>query len=410
MMKMSRTTKIILIGLFVVTRLFIWVYRPVEFTDVVHNFMAYAHLWASGERPYLDQWYEYPPGTIPLFKLPHVVDMTTLNTPWHVDYATGYRLIMLVTDGLLFWFMWKVLIKSKVKSKIFVTAIIYYCLITAKAHHFMYDKIDLLFAAATVFGVAVPILIGNSLKDKVLTWLGFFVAVSLKLINIPLGLIYLITQKKSLKQSVLGLVIAFILTLAVPVMYFRSSLLVMYVYHKERGLQVESVPAVIVSTINKFTKSEQFVEVYKNYDIVGPVSAKVKAGFDVLFPVSLFVWLGYAVNKAWGVKSNGDRVLMDQYLSVLYIFIFMLTTKVLSTPFLLWHIPFLTIYPFRSSKLQLKLMSASLVIIAVSMTKIPDLNLGLVNLHLVIGWVRSGLILWILIEWFRQRKQLANIN
>ena len=193
-------------------------------------------------------------------------------------------------------------------------------------------------------------------------------------------------------------------------MYFRSSLLVMYVYHKERGLQVESVPAVIVSTFNKFTKSEQFVEVYKNYDIVGPISEKVKTIFDILFPLSLGIFMVTAIKYALKVNSQKDRIRVDLYLTVLYIFVFMLTSKVLSTPFLLWHIPFFTIYPFESLSIQLKFLIPSFLIIALSMTKIPDLNWGLINLHLVIGWIRSSMFLLIIFWWLRERKLLTNIK
>jgi hypothetical protein len=407
---MSKKIKYWLIGLFVITRVYIWVSKPIEFTDVVHNFMAYAHLWASGDRPYLDQWYEYPPGTIPLFYLPHLIDVGTLGDPWHLDYAQSYRGIMLVTDLLLFWLIWKVLEKRKVGGQVFVTALIYYSLITAKAHHFMYDKIDLMFAAASVFGVVSPILVKKERVSSFLAWWGYFVSVALKLVNIPLGLVYALTQRKDIKRLILGMTAAFIVTLALPILYYRSSLLVIYEYHKQRGLQVESVPAVISLTVNKFTNTENFAEVYKNYDVVGPISEKVKKVYDVVFPGSLILFLWYATKLILKNTKKTDRFTTDLYLSVGYIFVFMLTSKVLSTPFLLWHIPFLAVYPFKRLSTQLKFLIPSFVIIASSMTKIPDLSWGLVNLHLVIGWIRSGLFLWILYSWLKHRSYLTSIN
>lgn len=394
-----------LILLFILTRLYIWIARPTEFTDVVHNFMAYAHAWDRGEVPYLTQWYEYPPGTIPLFYLPHLFDRYTLNSQFHLDYAESYRALMLLFDLGLFILIWKFLRKTKVKSTIFYGAIIYYFLITAKAHHFVYDKIDWAFAAVTTLSVAAPLLSKSPFAQSI-SWIGYFTGVSLKLVNAPLGLVYAYLQRHSPKRLIIAGTITFFLTWAVPLALFRSSLQVMFVYHRLRGLQIESAGAVITSTINRFTHTEEIIEAYKNFEITGPISTSITKVVNIVFPISLLLYLLYSLR----VISRSPRKvypLLYIYLTEGYFFIFMLTSKVLSTPFILWHVPLLALYPFKSLKTQLSYTIPSFTIIAISMTRINDVPIGPFSLHLFIGWARTLLFAYLFILWHRQRNILV---
>jgi hypothetical protein len=379
---------VFLIFLFVVTRLFIWVYRPVEFTEIIYSYMPYAHRWAAGEVPYLQMWYEYPPATIPLFYLPHLIDMGSIGMPIHLNYLQAYRGMLLLIDIGLFVLIWKTLRKYKAAESVFAGGLIYYALATAKAHHFIYDTMDITFAAALSLTIAAPLL-WPTMKGHLISWLGYFLAVSLKLVNAPLALVYVLLERKNLKRLLLTGIVAGTLVWLLPLAYFRSSLQVMLVYHQIRGLQVESAPAVIVSTVDAFTHSEQFIEAYKNYEVAGPVSDKVKRIFDVLFPAALLTYLIYASLKAYRLTEK-QRDLMRHYLTLLYVFVFIISAKVLSTPFLLWHIPLLAMLPHKTLTKQLSFTIPSLIIIIMSMSPIPRFPVGIFTMHHIIGWIRTG--------------------
>lgn len=248
-----------LVALYVITRGYIWVARPTAFTDIIYAFMPYAHLWAAGETPYLKQWFEYPPATIPIIYLPHMVDMGTLHYSWHIDYLTAFRLELLFIDVVLFAIIWKVLATLKVKPGVFVGGLVYYCLITAKAHHFIYEEPELYFVTAVSGAVLLP-LISSKAAARPLRWISFFLGTALKYINAPLGFVYFGFEavKKKLNLFVIGL--AFILVWGFPLAYFRSSLAVSLVYQKIRGIQIESVPATLVRTVDAFTHTEHPVE------------------------------------------------------------------------------------------------------------------------------------------------------
>lgn len=372
-------------SLFVVTRLVIWVYRPVTFTEIIYSYMPYAHLWAGGTKPYLQQWYEYPPATIPLFYLPHVIDMATNHHWYHLNYLISYRGSLLLIDIVLFWLMSKVLQKSKVPPIMYVMSLGYYALVTAKANHFIYDSMDLTFTFSMFVAAIAPILWKR--RGWFVGWLGYFLAVALKYVNAPLGLMYAAFERKNIRKLVIELLITGLLIWGLPLALFRSSLLVSFVYHQQRGLQVESVPATITSTINRFTHTEHFAEVYKNYDIQGPVSIQVKRVFDILFPISLLIFGIWSTFRIFHCKEK-DADKLRLWVTLGYITLFMLTAKVLSTPFLLWHIPFIVVLPITSLKQKVPMMLASAAVIVASMTSIPDLPIGIFSIHLLIGWIR----------------------
>ncbi|OGV96065.1 hypothetical protein A2W24_00820 [Microgenomates group bacterium RBG_16_45_19] len=385
----------ILIGLLlVVSRLYIWQAKPTDFSQITAVYMPYAHLWAEGLKPYLEQWYEYPPATIPLFYLPHWIDLKTMTFSWHLNYGLAYR-------GLIFWvdmglvgliIVW--LKKLKVKAPIIWGGLIYYALATAKAHDFIYDAMDLVFVAAVVIGITAPKLWGRA--GQFIEWLGFFLATALKLINAPLLVVYAVMERSNRKKLLINLFAAGLIVWLLPLLIFRSALAVMLVYHGQRGLQVESVPAQIVLLINRFSHTENFEQKYQSITLIGPISEQVTQIFNWLLPIMVISYL------IWGTRAAVKIRLSDQHqarvaLTLVYFFGFMLVGKVLSTPYLLWQIPLLALYPFKSLKQQLAMTGPALIMIAISMTPIKNTNLGWIDVHLLIGWGRSVIIAYLLV-------------
>jgi hypothetical protein len=396
---MSKKLTWIIILLFVFTRWFIWHYRPEAFTEILYSYMPYAHLWAGGEEPYLEHWFEYPPVTALWFYLPHVYDMATLEHPWHLPYLQAYRLMMMGVDVGVFTLLWLGLKKLKQPSHLLASALIYYSLVTAKAHHFIYDSMDLVFAGAIMLSVAGPLLFQGS-KGIFLKWIGYFGGLGLKLANAPLMLPYLLSQRKHWRRELLLLFVAGMIIWGYPLIHYRSSLQVMLVYHRIRGLQIESVPATLARTINQFTHSEEIVEAYKNYEIKGPVSERVKQVFDPLFVLAVGIFTLYTSRKALRLSAIQQPVFFIWVTQGLILLV-MSTAKVLSTPFLLWHIPLLALYPYRNWRQQLRFLIPSALIILLSMTPIPDLPVGPLSTHILISLYRSIAFVVLFVLWFR---------
>lgn len=387
------------IAVYLVTRVVIWIYRPTDFSEIIYSYMPYAHLWASGYTPYLHQWYEYPPATIPLFYLPHLFDMASNHQWFHLNYLEAYRGSLLLVDIFLFALVGLALRKWRAPTAVWVGSLLYYSLVTAKANHFIYDSMDLTFATAMTIGALAPFLLGRG--GRLVGWLGYFLATALKYVNAPLGLVYAALEKPRWKQAAIRIGLAGIIVWGVPLVVFRSSLLVSFEYHKLRGLQVESAPATLARTVNSFTNTEHFVEAFKNYDIRGPASTVIQRVYTPFFYLSIFC---YTCFLAWALYTakEGSKHELRLWSTFGYVSLFMVTSTVLSTPFLLWHIPLLAALPVKKLSTKLGLMIASAAIITASMTAIPNLPVGIFSIHLFIGWLRIVLFAFMFIVSTRQ--------
>lgn len=397
---------VLIIGLFILSRLFIWVYRPMNFSEITYSYMPYAHLWASGVKPYLEQWYEYPPATIPIFYLPHLIDSNTWGTSFHIDYGNAYRGLVLLIDIALFAFIWQVLRKTQRKLWQRVMSLVYLIIVTAKAHHFLYDTLDWIFAASMLLAAAAPVVAKNQHFKAFFGWFGYWLGVGIKLINGPLGAIYAFLDIKNWKRTLFWMALTAGLVWGLPLILYRSSLQVMLVYHNQRGLQVDSVGAVISRVINLFTSSEVIQELYKNYEISGPISTHILNILEIIFPLSLGVFVlfsWYVISRTIQKKQDLLRI----HLTFGYILVFLVFSKVLSTPFLLWHLPFVAVYPFRNFKSQFWWQLSSFLLIVMCMSPLPFINWGALHLPTLIHVLKSILLIVWLIWWVRESWKLA---
>jgi hypothetical protein len=54
--------------------------------------------------------------------------------------------------------------------------------------------------------------------------------------------------------------------------------------------------------------------------------------------------------------------------SLIYVFVFFLTTKTFSSPFHIWYVPLLAIYPFSNAKKQLQVLFLAMIMILLDTT------------------------------------------
>lgn len=395
------------IVLFILCRLFIWLNPPPSFSEIIYSYMPYAHLWASGVQPYREQWYEYPPATIPLFFLPHVIDSVTHGNQeaanwYHLNYSQVYRGQLFIVDILLFSVILVANYKYVRKEKLQWLNILGYLLVTTKAQHFIYDTMDLTFAATITVSAVAPLIWSNLWQKELGKWFGFWLATALKLVNLPLALAQAFWVWPLKLRSILFAGAAATLIWGIPLFLYRSSLQVILVYHQQRGVQVDSVPGLILRVVGRITKSEKIIEVYKNYEIAGPITTQWLPAITALqfFSFAAFgLWAGW---KMWRLDNQQVKDVFLLASTFGFFLLFMLVGKVQSTPFLLWLLPLAACYAWPTWQRQLSVWIAVTGIIFVTMTKVPNTELGILTLPILVGLIRSGLLLYVFWSWATQ--------
>jgi hypothetical protein len=274
-----------------------------------------------------------------------------------------------------------------------------------KATHFLYDTMDLTFASALAVSCAAPLWErANSPRTTFISflarWSGYWLGAALKLINLPLGMVHLLVEMRRWKLNVTSMLVALILVWGVPLLLFRSSLQVMLVYHQQRGIQVDSVPGLALRIATRITQTENIADVYKNYEIVGPLTTQAKPFANMYFVLALGGYLLWSGWQLWQLSSKSANFgLAVLHFTLGYVFVFLLSGKVQSTPFLIWLMPLIALYPWPTFRRQCLAISLSLICIGVTMTQMPNTELGVFTLPIIAGLVRTAALAGLLWMW-----------
>ncbi|MCX6816758.1 MAG: hypothetical protein NTZ93_02755 [Candidatus Beckwithbacteria bacterium] len=338
--------------LFFLSRLYILKFPPPFYSDVFHDYRRYAEMWQSGIIPYFKHLYEYPPATIPLLYVPQILNRLNIG-----HYYQNYRWQIFLFDTVLFFFILKTIQKLKTKPLSKYLSIGFYLIAPMIAKDFFYEGIDWVFTASLALAIIF-------MTKRLLFWILFWLSTALKLLTAPLALIFL---KKDWKMIILG----FILVWGLPLLIFRSSLGVMFVYNNERGIKYASFPGFVVETVNYFTHSEVRRDQPPDFELQGPVSQAAEKAVSVIFPLSILLVLLYARKNKLNTYAGSIKISLIFFLTIFF------TAKIFSQPFHLWLIPLIVLFPFKSIKQQLAFMMLSLILLIVDTTPWIKPNEGL---------------------------------
>ncbi|MCG2692104.1 hypothetical protein L6272_04745 [Microgenomates group bacterium] len=307
--------------LFLVSRVYILKNPPPSYSDVFHDYRRYAEMWQSNITPYFNHLYEYPPLTIPLLYLPEVLNQQNIG-----HYYENYRFQIFILDAIIFIFILKALIKLKTKPISKYLSLGFYLVAPMIAKDFFYEGIDWVFTGSLALAIIY-------LSRKLLFWILFWLSTGIKLLTAPLALVFL---KKDWKQMILG----FLLVWGLPLLIFRSSLGVMFVYNNERGIKYAAFPSFVVETINYFTHTETRRNQPPDYELQGPVSAAAEKAVSVIFPLSILLVLFY------GKKNKLDTYAGRIKISLIFFLTIFFTAKIFFQLFLFLYFPLLLFFPF----------------------------------------------------------------
>ena len=363
------------------SRAFVLNFPPLHYSDVSHDYERYANMWHYGYPPYFKHFYEYPPATIPLLWVPLMIDQMGVGT-----YYLNYRVEIFLLDILLFLLIFKLVARVFTSPLSRVIALLFYLIAPMVAKDFFYEGIDLAFIGSLTAALIFSFLLSQKkFLNRVLFWSLFWLSTAIKFMSLPLIVPYFYLRKMKWKKEVLACILGFFIIWGIPLVIFRSALSVSFVFHAQRHLKYASFPSFIVETVNQFTDTEMRIDEPPDFQLAGPVSNKVEQAFDIIFPLSIILFLLYSLIKILKPRSIKDfydelffkkeRYLKKHFqfalgtkITLIYIFTLFLTGTIFSQPFHIWYLPLIAVFPFKKVRIQLIFMALVLCLLIMDTT------------------------------------------
>lgn len=346
-------------------------HQDTGYSDVHQDYERYANFWRYGMTPYRKHLFEYPPGAILPIRLPLDFDQAGFG-----KYYPNYRKMVFGFEVVLFSVLLATILKRKSSYLDKYLSVGFYIVAGWLAKDFWFDGLDLIFFGT--FSLALMLGYLTDLKNKfwqLLFWVLLWYSVSVKLMTAPLLVIIMLYRYKQIGfTSLINSAIGGFLVWIVPLVLYRSSLIVFILFHAGRSLKFGSFGSVLVELINDFTQTEQRINLAPDFSMAGPVSTVMLKIFTVLMIVSMLIYMYQALKFVYfKVKKTvhfNDQVLLK--LVLVFLYVFFLTTKTFSSPFHIWYVPIITLITFENNEKRLIFYILSLWMIGLDIA-------GLVN-------------------------------
>jgi uncharacterized membrane protein len=307
----------------------------------------------EGKLPYRDFDLEYPPFALLPFVLPRLIALGLANNSYIYAFLFLLQNILFSTINMLL-LLRVVSVRNSQRQRIIV--LVFYTLFALVISPVLLWRYDLFTTVLTVVAlVAVlsnrPTLAGISL--------GLGVAAKLyPLVLLPVFTLYFFTKKsyRAILNIWLGTIGAVFLSFLPFLITTKDKLFSFLDYHKERGLQIESLPAGIISLVHKWGFIElKTVAGYGSRNIVSPLNDIVLAVLPsllIILYISMLVSCWYRFREE---RLKSELIKVDSLVAytLLALLIFIITSKVFSPQYIVWIIPFAALLKPRQAILML---------------------------------------------------------
>jgi len=307
----------------------------------------------EGKLPYRDFNLEYPPFALLPFVIPRMVALGLAKNYYIYAFLFLLENILFSTINMLLLLRVVSVYASQPQR---IRVLVFYTLFTLIISPVLLWRYDLFPTVLTVVAlVAVlsnrPTLAGISL--------GLGVAAKLyPLVLLPVFTVYFFTNKsyRAILNIWLGTLGAVFLSFLPFLITTKDKLFSFLDYHKERGLQIESLPAGLISLVHKWGLIElKTVAGYGSRNIVSPLDDIVLAVLPLLLIIlyiSMLVSCWYRFREE---RSKSELMKVDSLVAytLLALLIFIITNKVFSPQYIVWIIPFAALLKPRHAILML---------------------------------------------------------
>lgn len=294
----------------------------------------------EGKLPYRDFNLEYPPLALLPFILPRIVALGLAKNYYIYAFLFLLENILFSTINMLLLLRVRTVHSSQNQS---IKVLVLYTLSTFVISPILLWRYDLFPTVLTVLALVAVLSHRPTLAG---IFLGLGVAAKLyPLMLLPVFTLYFFTNKyyRAILNIWLGTVGAVFLSFLPFLITTKDKLFSFFLYHQQRGLQIESLPAGIISLLHKWGFIElKTVAGYGSRDIVSPVDHIVLAVLPlvlIILYISMLVSCWYRFRE----ERHKDKLIKVESLvayTLLALLIFIVTNKVFSPQYIVWIIPF----------------------------------------------------------------------
>lgn len=400
--------------IFLGSRVWVLQHPPASYSDVSHDYERYANMWRYGLTPYREHLFEYPPVAVPLLSMPLDIDQMGIGY-----YYVNYRIQIFLFEIILFGFLFAVVSRLPTQKNMKILAIVFYILAGMIAKDFWYEGLDLIFFGTFSIMLSWVYLIRQDrFLSRTMTWVFFWLSVGLKIVTGPLLVPIFLVRKLEIKKELLSMLSGAVIVWGIPIILYRSSLSVFLVALSHRPMKYGAFGSFIVDVINNFTHTEVRIQEAPDFQWVGPVADIISTGIKFLFPVAVLLIVVYSWRIIKRYKKELEKplhvfTLLVQF-TLLYVFVLFLTGKTFSSPFHIWYVPLLALYPYNSTRSQLFSYALALLMLGLDTTpylKVPNVSVAgpllLTNIRDAFRFIPMGIFIALFLRWIQHERKYS---
>jgi hypothetical protein len=362
----------------------------------LYLYYNYARQLLEGRVPYRDFALEYPPLSLLAFVLPNLVklgrSLSYENYVWlfvleNAVWSIAITLVLVRVASFL---------QPKRRVTPMLTA---YVVLIAIASPILADRYDLFPALLTLLSLLCVL-------GKCPTWAGIWLGLGIvaklyPVVLLPIfSLYYLINREYRIWLGfLLGTIGSVLLTLLPFALLTQGQLLSFLSYHKARGLQIETLPAGVISLGHVLGLTQvKWTFRYGAFEIVSPFNDRVLQWLPLVFIlttlgviISCFTRFRYERITYGGI--TGESVIIYVLIALLA---FIVTSKVFSPQYIIWLLPFAPLLSLRQVSLLAAIFAMTIAIYPFWYAALIEFQPNLVVLLNLRNLLVIVLLLWLL--------------
>lgn len=332
----------------------------------------------KGQFPYADFNVEYPPLALLPIALPQSLGVL------HPLNFRAFAILLFIQNA--FFTHLTAVVLSRIAAawqtkKEAIRTISFYAALIASNFVVVFCRYDIFAALLTAIALWAVL---KQRPAQAGIWLGLGIAAKLyPVILIPIFSIYYFTKQQY--KAITKLLLGAILTVAAIFLPFalvaQEKFFVFLIYHRERGLQIETLPGGVLLLLHKFGFVDAPFEFnYGAFHFTSPIAAPILKILPIftlsLLGIALFYCLK-AFRQEYAASGEISYRTQATYITITLL-VFMITAKVFSPQYLIWLLPFLPL--LRLNRITIALVGA---ICVTTFLVYPVLYMRLIDLRMI---------------------------